>query len=519
MIAPENESGEIHVSSKTLGHISSGIYRSTAGALKELISNAFDADASAVRIATNPPSFNVVSVTDNGTGIEFNKFVALMKSQIGDSDKRQYGDRTPGQRPIIGRIGIGLLAIAQICHTFEVVSHHRTSKTAFRARVHLIDYLRPRIDKADAADDEYNIGHFDAQRIEFDQQMAGTKIVASELKHGFVTRFRQKSGARLPSTFTKFFSEATKHNSLRELSPYWRTAWDIALAAPLPYLGDSPIRDEDVEQERQSLLTSFGFDVYFDGLKLFRPVLLPPRKSDVRLPEDRRLFPLRVNRRIEGQELVGEGYLYSQGGKSIYPAELRGVLIRIKNVAIGTYDRNFLDYPVVEGPRLSWLSGELNIDSGLEDALNIDRDSFNETHPHYLAVQQLIHSAMDAEVRPWLYRNLDTRKRAKVVEAEKEAASKATDAFSPYFSSRPKVERVQSRRVRGSRDNTMVPALPVTVDEERSVIQIDETAPWPRPRRDRELAQRMAIAFELALKAGDPQEIRRVFYGLLQQVF
>src|SRR2546423_1105756 len=86
--------GDIKVSSKTLGHISSGLYRSPAGAMKELISNAFDADAEWVHISLNPPSFDVVSISDNGTGISLDKFINLMEHQIGDSDKRRHGAYT-----------------------------------------------------------------------------------------------------------------------------------------------------------------------------------------------------------------------------------------------------------------------------------------------------------------------------------------------------------------------------------------------------------------------------------------
>jgi hypothetical protein len=74
--------------------------------------------------------------------------------------------------------------------------------------------------------------------------------------------------------------------------------------------------------------------------------------------------------------------------------ELRGVLTRIRNVAIGVYDSTFLNYPKIEGPRFNWLSGEVYVNEGLEHALNIDRDSFNEMHPHYVALQQQIHKLL-----------------------------------------------------------------------------------------------------------------------------
>ena len=65
---------EIQVNSKILGHISAGIYRSPASAIKELVSNAFDADATRVAITTNWPNFDVITCYDNGSGMTQEKF-------------------------------------------------------------------------------------------------------------------------------------------------------------------------------------------------------------------------------------------------------------------------------------------------------------------------------------------------------------------------------------------------------------------------------------------------------------
>ena len=64
----------IEVSSRILRHISRGIYRSPAGALKELISNSYDAGAKKVTINSNYPVIDKIIVTDNGCGITKSKF-------------------------------------------------------------------------------------------------------------------------------------------------------------------------------------------------------------------------------------------------------------------------------------------------------------------------------------------------------------------------------------------------------------------------------------------------------------
>ncbi|MBA3881431.1 MAG: hypothetical protein H0X73_01705 [Chthoniobacterales bacterium] len=53
------------------------------------------------------------------------------------------------------------------------------------------------------------------------------------------------------------------------------------------------------------------------------------------------------------------------------PDELRGIMVRIKNIGIGYYDPTMLDYRFNEGPRSRWLTGEIFVEKGLENALNV----------------------------------------------------------------------------------------------------------------------------------------------------
>src|SRR5205823_12957701 len=128
-------------------------------------------------------------------------------------------------------------------------------------------------------------------------------------------------------------------------------------ASPLPYVDGKPVRESADIGDRQTKLESFHFQVSVDGLYLQRPVSLPPRADQK--PPSQAVTTITLNSEVDGSPLRGSGYIYSQGGQSIYPAELRGMLIRIKSVAIGDYDKSFLDYPILEGPRFGWLSGEL----------------------------------------------------------------------------------------------------------------------------------------------------------------
>lgn len=138
----------IRVHEKALAHLSCGLYRSPASWLRELVSNAWDANATRVLISTNYPQFTQIAVQDNGRGFTKSDFERLMEGGIGNSEKRSVHENLIHNRPVIGRLGIGLLGIAQICGSFAV-SSAREGGEPFRARVQLYDLIRERLDVND----------------------------------------------------------------------------------------------------------------------------------------------------------------------------------------------------------------------------------------------------------------------------------------------------------------------------------------------------------------------------------
>src|SRR5437879_5988887 len=98
----------------------SGVYKPFVKAFKELVSNAFDADADRVRVAF-ADDFASVTVSDDGLGMtpfEFRNDFA----RIGGGSRRWAGDRTRKNRLRIGSKGIGFLAMARYCDRLKVES-------------------------------------------------------------------------------------------------------------------------------------------------------------------------------------------------------------------------------------------------------------------------------------------------------------------------------------------------------------------------------------------------------------
>src|SRR5687767_11362686 len=98
----------------------SGVYKPFVKAFKELISNAFDADADNVRVAFTE-DFATASVSDDGNGMTPFEFRSDF-TRIGGGSRRWAGDRTRKGRLRIGSKGIGFLAMARYCDRLVVES-------------------------------------------------------------------------------------------------------------------------------------------------------------------------------------------------------------------------------------------------------------------------------------------------------------------------------------------------------------------------------------------------------------
>src|SRR5713226_9934306 len=117
---------------QVLARITDGIYRQPASALRELISNSYDADATEVIINTDAPRFREISVRDDGLGLSPEVLEHLVR-HIGGSPKRSEegkqlgvtGSNTslsPGGRQLIGKLGIGMFSVAQFTRHFLIIT-------------------------------------------------------------------------------------------------------------------------------------------------------------------------------------------------------------------------------------------------------------------------------------------------------------------------------------------------------------------------------------------------------------
>jgi Histidine kinase-, DNA gyrase B-, and HSP90-like ATPase len=500
----------IHVSEKALAHLSRGLYRSPASALRELVSNAWDANATVVRITTNYPNFYQIAVEDNGEGFSEEEFVYLMESGgIGNSRKRPATKSLSYGRETIGRYGIGMLGIANICGSFQITSKTKDGK-GFKATVRLFDALKTKLDSGEIVHDNVvEVGKFSLQDFDPKKARNGTTIITDDVVPTFINAFQQslkfEEFEEVPATWMEAVNKVIgKVHSLQQLGDYWKLLWELSASTPIPYLSKRALPEGLISKE-QTALQSYNFKLIVDGVELMKPVSLSGNPGGYTV---RKIEPLVQT--VYGKTLAFHGYLTVQDGKQLKPDELRGILIRIKGVAVGYYDPSMLDYRFNEGPRNRWLTGELFVTQGLEDALNIDRDSFNRFHPEFRAIQEYIHKILQGEIFPDVYLQIKVRSTAK----DKARAKTRTRNF---------VEAVQ--KTTGSKFSLKT----IDVDEAdadvrikgrvgRTEIIVSNPEKLPVKKSNRGLAASLFAAFEVALQERGIERQRQTFRKLVSEL-
>ena len=498
----------IRVHEKALAHLSRGLYRSPASALRELVSNGWDANATSVRITTNYPNFYQLAVQDNGDGFSREEFASLMGGGIGNSEKRPSGKILINNRPLIGRLGIGMLGIAQVCGSFVVTSKMKNGK-GFRAKVSLYDLLKERLDTDDPTiirTEEVDVGTYDFIDYEPGNTPRGTSIITDDVHPTFVRAFQQSvkypEFEPPPSTWKAAMEIIERVRSLQELGDYWRLLWELSASCPVPYLSGNSV-PKNLVADYQKKLVSYDFKVIVDSLELKKPVALSGNAAGY---TTKKIGPLQ--KQVYGKPLSFGGYICVQEGSQLKPDELRGLLVRIKNVAIGYYDPSLLDYRFNEGPRSRWLTGEIYVDEGMEDALNIDRDSFNRFHPQFRAMQEFVHCILQSEIFPEVYKQIEvrSRNRAKGRRVARSGELKRT------------IEGVTQKRV-------AITAAPESISAEteprvkqtatRIQIAIPDEASLRIKKSQRQLAASILSIFEVALAEPTMDQRRNSFRRLL----
>ncbi len=428
-----------------------------------------------------------MTVRDDGIGMSPKTLVYVLKN-IGGSSKRTAAGAdlntvrrdeyslSPGGRQLIGKIGIGLFAVAQLTQHFQIITKAAGERDRISATVKLRTHDEEKLQKdhteyvagdvtiiSERVPDRERGSHgtsvvlyqmrdevcrtlqsirrWEAINVETD---SGESILKAPEFHIGSSSGRENRKPRLPweegdtpkQKFHKLFEvtgsvsgKEIKSANLEHFDEYLKLMWKLSLSLPLNYIGGHPFdldgssgllflgfpnrtgQAETIDlaaaeslRERLSLRTGkekviIPFSVMLDGVALQRPIRLPrelKKPSRVGVPvmiaakQEKPFLDQDLER--AGGSLSFEGYLY--WNSKIIPKETTGVLIRIREASGTLFDPTFLNYQISEQTRLRQITAEIFVHDGLDSAVNIDRESFNYSHPHFLYIQRWLHRAL-----------------------------------------------------------------------------------------------------------------------------
>lgn len=418
-IEPKYVPYPLRVSGKVVKQISTGIYRSPGNVIKELVSNSFDADAKHVYVLTGKPSFDSFYMYDDGEGMSASEFTTTMQ-RIGASVKIP-GEFTKKRRPIIGRIGIGLLAVGHVSKRFTFVSGKEGENRGFEAKVN----MRPMFEVETEARplEELTAGTIQLRMHSKPKEQHYTAISVKDVSEVWSTQlrfdFRNSYFAFSDIKDYETFVKSIQRDGARisRLAGYDQFLWELGLLSPVRYLDDGPVRgvrDETI-LELRSRMESYDLNLYVDGVEVRKPILFPLEEDELRIGTGYGVYPLRIEIKIDSAQIKALGYIYHQAIR-ILPPELRGILPRVRNVGVGLPSEN--RFRLLTNPVIAWqITGEIYVDEGLDKALNIDRSSFFEAdHSFVLLREKLENTLGEGKIIKAIRSRQDERRKARKIE-------------------------------------------------------------------------------------------------------
>ncbi len=326
------------VNKEVVSHLSLGLYRNFARAIKELISNSYDAGATEVKIKLDLDRGEII-VRDNGRGMSLEdiekKFLTIGYVTQPSDKLDELG------RKRIGTFGIGCLSVFPYCNTVHVITKKMDSDDLIELTIETQRFFT-----GTPSDIEKEKAKCTVHKSDLAKKDGETIISLKGIKQHLIKELRQKSGSGW--------------SSIDKFSGFEKFKWTISQYSPIQF---SP---------EQRILRSFFADaervpmrLWLDGKELFRNV-----------PENIEILD-------KGEEKFGNvhlKYVITTAKKPVEPEEARGLQVRLRDVAVGLPTDFEVSKLTGKVPgKLNYISGEVCVLDGLDSFLMIDRDSFSYT--------------------------------------------------------------------------------------------------------------------------------------------
>ena len=171
-MSTEQEPFRLSISLNVLEHLGINLYSNVPAVLSEIVANAWDADASEVRVTWDKAAGRIV-IQDDGVGMT-RKEINERFLRVGYRRRDGQPGPTPKGRQPMGRKGIGKLSLFSIANTVRIETIKGDVKSAFRMK---LDEIRQQIQR-EGSSGTYEPTNLPIDRIDFPR---GTRITLGEL--------------------------------------------------------------------------------------------------------------------------------------------------------------------------------------------------------------------------------------------------------------------------------------------------------------------------------------------------
>lgn len=190
---------------------------------------------------------------------------------------------------------------------------------------------------------------------------------------------------------------------------------------------------------------------------------------------------------------------------------MRGLVVRIKNVAVGSPSLDFWKHPF-SGDDLYFPQtfGEIYFDTGLEDAMNIDRSTFKTSHPDFDVTSDTLHRFLRDRVFSTAKKMWFKRKQQKAETVDETIIETRENVVERNLGKHYKICKTRK-----------ITSEPVKIDTNKKSVNLNVLSDKFEgfKKTDRLLLEDVALALSIATeKTTNVKEVIQIFWKVLKDI-
>jgi hypothetical protein len=427
----------ITVDKRIVKILSESTYENFPRALKELVTNSYDADSRNVNITVNLKEETII-IDDDGKGMDESDFTFYLR--IAGKKREKESTYTSLGRPIIGQFGVGFLSIFPFFKSYNIETKKLGSSAIVYASIPLAKYFLGDNKMIDIESIAINGGiREDKRQI----NRSYTKITLNGF-NGLTKSFFQSKGEG---------TKVRKNDPTYEPKGLELLKWTLSEDLPLKFKSD---KFNEIFNYKEAV----PFTVQVNGDRLHRNVF-----------GDEILETHKGSGQNIGQ--IRFKYFVATPRKIIHPK--KGRYFKIRNLNVGVGERDDFGMDRGEGSHQRWIYGEIHIIEGMNNLIKVSRDGFNYS-PDFEELKDFFNSKL--RQFSTLLSN-ETKFEKEVKQTGKEFRVSDVRLLNRN-NLKDKLEAYKKEGYSIKHENTPKPGKPIKIDQEKKEITISGGAKFEK---------------------------------------